>query len=197
MSSINALVFSVSPVIFVWAVYFQTIKLCGAPTEGLKSNMALSALITSVSTIVQPGFAVLWFLHPPANRSHTPDIAFGPKLLAVNVALFSLAILASTVAVALVHFASQFHASAITQGLQVSYSACFSLLASLVLPLPGSALLFLLSRAVPSFLLSPSCVMAAFGLGVYGLVDFSTRTEMPGWLFNQVACYQNTLMCMR
>ena len=197
MSSVIALIFSVSPVVFVWAAYFQTIRVLGAPTEGLKSNMALSVLITSISTIAQPGFAVLWFLHPPGKQSHPPDIAFSAKLLAVIVSLFSVTILASTVAMALVHFASQFQVGAITQGLQISYAACFSLLASLILPLPGSALLFLLARAVPSFLLSPSCAMAAFALGIYGLVDFSTRTEMPGWLFNQVACYQNTLLCLR
>ena len=128
------------------------------------------------------------------SRTKHPVLA---KLCGLVTAVSLLGAVIAALAIILAKLASQFDQGIVTQALQICFAACFSILGMLILPIPGSAILYLSARVLPRFALSPIFSITAFSLGIYGMADLSTRTGMPAWVFNEAACYLNSLMCIR
>lgn len=187
--------FALVPLVLAYASYRFTVRAFGGGGREPKVGLILSLLVTLLSTATQPGFAILWFFGEQKGGS-TLIISLKARVAALLVTSASLVLLLCGLALALAQLASQFYQGAVTEILQVCYSACFTMLGTAVLPLPGSALLLSFARFLPVILSSPVVAVAAFSLGIYGLTDLSARSQLPEWVFNEAACFLNTMMCL-
>lgn len=188
---------ALGPLFVIWFGFFQAVRFFGGCTQELRFSLVLSILVTSMATLTQPGYALLWFVRSERTKGAAQNVPFLVKLCGLLTALSLWGAVVAALAIILAKLASQFDQGIVTQALQICFGACFSILGMLILPIPGSAILYLGARALPRFALSPVFSIAAFSLGIYGMTDLSTRTDMPARVFNEAACYLNTLMCIR
>ena len=185
------------PLVVVWSAFFQAVRFFGGCTKELRFSLILSILVTSMTTLTQPGYALLWFVRSERSKGAAQNTPFLAKLCGLVTAVSLLGAVIAALAIILAKLASQFDQGIVTQALQICFAACFSILGTLILPIPGSAILYLSARILPRFALSPIFSITAFSLGIYGMTDLSTRTGMPAWVFNEAACYLHSFMCIR
>lgn len=180
----------------VWGAYFATVRALRAPTKDLESSFVFSVLLTLVSALAQPGFVLLCFLYWHRKTESYPVVPLKAQLFGALAAALTIFMLVAALALALASLASRFYQGAMTEALQICYTASFALLSTIILPIPGSTLFFLFRGTLPRFLISPMAVLVAFALGFYGMTDLATRSNLPALAFNAAACQLNTIMCL-